>query len=227
MKCKWWVFHTPERGTGFTVPEGKTVTVIDGKISKMELKTSTVAIPVNGYVIYYGKDAANDEYVSKRFYLGRSVDYYHEGTLQLDTLNIIKQAVTNNNAALLEPMTVSATSGIDLNSAEYMISAGPFLVKDGKSIANALAQGFAEDKITVNKAQRSALGITKDNKLKLVTGSNLNMDELAQIMIQLGCDRAMNLDGGASSALFAKEKMITAPGRKLNTVLIVKDKGVN
>lgn len=219
--------YTPERGTGFTVPEGKTVTVIDGKVSKVELKTSTVAIPINGYVIYYGKDAANDEYVSKRFTLGLSVDFYHEGTLQLDTLNIIKQAVANNNAALLEPMTVTATSGIDLNSAEYMISAGPFLVKDGKSIANALAQGFAEDKITVNRAQRSALGITKDNKLKLVTGSNLNMDELAQIMIQLGCDRAMNLDGGASSALFAKGKTITAPGRKLNTVLIVKDKSGN
>ena len=35
------------------------------------------------------------------------------------------------------------------------------------------------------------------------------------------CNKAMNLDGGASSALYAKGKMITKPGRKLNTVLMV------
>lgn len=53
------------------------------------------------------------------------------------------------------------------------------------------------------------------------------MDELAQGMISLGCDRAMNLDGGASSALYAKGRVITSPGRQLNTVLIIKDKSSN
>ncbi len=218
--------YTPERGSGFTVPEGKAVTVINGAVSKVELKTTSINIPPNGYVIYYGKDAANDEYITKRFTVGRTVDFYHEATLKLDTENIIKQAVANNSAALAQPIATLSSAGIDLNTAEYMLSAGPFLVKDGKPIANALAQGFTESKITINRAQRSAIGITKDNKLKLVTGSNLNMDELAQVMILLGCDRAMNLDGGASSALYAKGKIITTPGRNLNTVLIIKDKSV-
>ena len=217
--------YTPERGSTFTVPQGNAVTVMSGEVSKVELQTTTISIPVNGYVIYYGKDAVNDEYITKRFEIGRTVDFYHETSLKIDTLNIMNKAIDDNRAALLEGIGTTASTGLDLNAAEYMITAGPFLVKDGKIIANAIAQGFTEEKITVNRAQRSALGITKDNKLKLVTGNNLNIDELAQVMIALGCERAMNLDGGASSALYAKGKMLTTPGRKLNTVLMIRDKG--
>jgi hypothetical protein len=215
--------YTPERGTTFTVPEGKAITVSNKVISKVELNTTTINIPKDGFVIYYGKDAANDDYINKRFSIGHTIDFYHDASLMLDTDNIIKKAVYDNRAALVEAMVAStSTTGIDLNKVDHMISAGPYLVKDGKVIANPVAQGFTEAKITVNRAQRSALGITKDNKLKLVTGSNLNIDELAQVMLALGCDKAMNLDGGASSALYAKGRMITTPGRKLNTVLMIK-----
>ena len=107
------------------------------------------------------------------------------------------------------------------NNIKTIISAGPYLVEDGKVIYDPNKNGFKEDKITKNKAQRSAIGISKNNKLILVTGSNLNMLELAEIMVKLGADRAMNLDGGASSALYANGKMITPAGRKLHTVLMI------
>jgi len=42
-------------------------------------------------------------------------------------------------------------------------------------------------------------------------------------MINLGAVEAMNLDGGASSALYANGSIITQPGRKLSTVLAVYD----
>lgn len=217
--------YTPERGTTFEVPEGKAITVQNKIITKVELLTKSINIPKDGFVIYYGKDAANDGYINNRFALGKSLDFYHESTLKIDTENIIKKAVEDNKAALAEEIKVNEDKmAIDLNQSDFMISAGPYLVNDGKVIVDAQAQGFKEDKITINRAQRSALGITKENKLILVTGSNLNMAELAQIMIALGCDRAMNLDGGASSGLYAKGKMITKPGRKLNTVLMIMDK---
>lgn len=216
--------YTPERGESFTVPEGKAVTVSNKLITKVELRTTNITIPKDGFVIYYGKDAANDDYISQRFAPGKTIDFYDNDTLKLDTDNIIKRAVEDNRAALAEAITKNTdVAGIDINKIDYMISAGPYLVKDGKIIADAKVQGFREDKITVNRAQRSALGITKDNKLLLVTGGNLNMSELAQVMMTLGCSKAMNLDGGASSALYAKGKMITKPGRKLNAVLMVFD----
>jgi exopolysaccharide biosynthesis protein len=39
-------------------------------------------------------------------------------------------------------------------------------------------------------------------------------------MEKLGAQQAMNLDGGASSGLYANGKMLTAPGRKLSNALI-------
>ncbi|MDD4833809.1 MAG: phosphodiester glycosidase family protein [Lutispora sp.] len=216
--------YTPERGDSFAVPEGKAITVSNKAITKVELRTTDIKIPKDGFVIYYGKDASDDDYINQRFAPGKTIDFYHKDTLQLDTDNIIKRAVEDNRAALAEIITKrTETAGIDINKVDYMISAGPYLVKDGKIIVDAIAQGFKEDKIAVNRAHRSALGITKDNKLILVTGGNLNMTELAQVMMSLGCNKAMNLDGGASSGLYAKGKMITQPGRKLNTVLMVFD----
>lgn len=216
--------YTPERGESFQVPEGKAITVNNGKISKVELKAKKITIPKDGFVIYYGKDAVNDDYIKNRFTKGMTVDFYlGEGeNIKFDTANIIKKAVKDNESALEEPIGPDAsTTEIDLNTADHMISAGPYLVKDGKVIVDAKKQGFKEDKITVNRGQRSALGITEDNKLILVTGGNLNMNELAKVMVELKCDKAMNLDGGASSALYANGKMITPAGRNLNTVLMI------
>jgi len=51
----------------------------------------------------------------------------------------------------------------------------------------------------------------------MVTGSNLNMNELAKVMVELGAVKAMNLDGGASSGLYAKDNMITNPYHLVET----------
>lgn len=40
-------------------------------------------------------------------------------------------------------------------------------------------------------------------------------------MIALGCKDAMNLDGGASSALYVNGKFVKAAGRNLNTIFMV------
>lgn len=199
--------YTPARGTNIWLETGTAIEVIENKITKVTKNPKETIIPPNGYIIYYAPDAADDKYISDRFRIGRTVE------LMYKALPALAEAITQN----------TETVGIDIHKVEHMISAGPYLVKDGKIIADAAAQGFKEDKITVNRAQRSTIGITKDNKLKLVTGSNLNMTELAQVMLELGCVKAMNLDGGASSALYAKGKMITTPGRKLNTVLMILD----
>ena len=219
--------YTPEKGTKLTTPVGHAITVQNKIVSKVELNTKTINIPKDGYVIYYGKDVAEEEYITDRFSKGKSVDFYNESTLKLDTDNIIKNAVADNQAALGTKVDASGEvveTGINLNTVDDMISAGPFLVNNGVVITDYISQGYKESKITTDANQRSALGITKDNKLILVTGSNLTMNQLAHIMKSLNCDKAMNLDGGASSGLYAKGKMITTPGRKLNTVLMIHDR---
>lgn len=106
---------------------------------------------------------------------------------------------------------------------ETMVEAGPLLMKNGSVVYNPHSGGFTEDKINRDPAQRSAIGIRPNGQAILVTGSRLRMVELAEIMEALGSYAATNLDGGASSALYANGNMITQPGRKLNTVLVVYD----
>lgn len=214
--------YTPEKGDSLEAEGGHAITVKDGKVSNIEFNVNKIDIPNDGFVIYYGKDAADKTYIEERFQEGYTVDFYEKSTLKFDTKNIIEKAVKYNAIALEEKTTTKEEpKEIKQNNIKSIISAGPYLVENGKSIYDPNKNGFKEDKITKNRGQRSAIGITKNNKLLLVTGPNINMKELSQIMVKLGADRAMNLDGGASSALYANGKTITPAGRKLHTVLMV------
>ena len=201
--------YTKEIGETITPNSGHAIVVTDGKVSSIEYDVSEVEIPEDGFVIYYAEDSVKKDYIENRFKIGYTVDFFHKDSSKIDTKNIIEKAVKDNAKSL---------KGSKVKS---IISAGPYLVEDGKVVFDPESSGFKEDKITKNRAQRSAVGITKNNKLILVTGSSLTMKELAQIMVKLGADRAMNLDGGASSALYANGKTITPAGRKLHTVLMV------
>ncbi|WP_077369450.1 phosphodiester glycosidase family protein [Anaerosalibacter sp. Marseille-P3206] len=214
--------YTPEKGASLEVEGGHAVTVKDGKVSSIAFDVNKIDIPKNGFVIYFGKDAADKNYIEARFQVGYTVDFYEKPTLKFDTKNIIAKAVKDNAIAIEEKTTTKEEpKAIKQNNIKSIISAGPYLVENGKAIYDPNKTGFKEDKITKNRGQRSAIGITQNNKLLLVTGSNINMKELSQIMVKLGAVSAMNLDGGASSALYANGKTITPAGRKLHTVLMV------
>ncbi|MBW7462152.1 phosphodiester glycosidase family protein, partial [Paenibacillus sepulcri] len=62
--------------------------------------------------------------------------------------------------------------------------------------------------------------IRKDGSVIVANVSGATMKQWAQIMIQLGAQQAMNLDGGASSGLWYKGRTVTAPGRELSNALL-------
>jgi exopolysaccharide biosynthesis protein len=51
----------------------------------------------------------------------------------------------------------------------------------------------------------------------------LTLQQEAQVMKAIGCDEAMNLDGGASKALAANGKILVPAGRPLTNVIVVYD----
>ncbi|WP_195575355.1 phosphodiester glycosidase family protein [Paenibacillus sp. 1001270B_150601_E10] len=113
----------------------------------------------------------------------------------------------------------------DAGDVEGALQAGPRLVRDGKVAVDPVTEGFKDPKILSNGGARSAVGITKDQKLILVTVPSATIPELAHIMKQAGAYQAMNLDGGASSGLYVKGKYVTTPGRSLsNSFLIFQNK---
>lgn len=101
------------------------------------------------------------------------------------------------------------------------VQAGPLLVKNSKVVVDAAAEGFRDPKILTSRGARSVIGVTGDNKLVIGTTGAASIPELAEVMIKLGVVEAMNLDGGASSALFASGKYITPAGRELSNILTV------
>lgn len=68
---------------------------------------------------------------------------------------------------------------------------------------------------------RTAIGYTKDNSLIMLTADGregasigLTLIELANLMKELGCVNAMNLDGGGSTVMYVKGKLLTNPQYK-------------
>jgi hypothetical protein len=95
-----------------------------------------------------------------------------------------------------------------------LLQAGPLLVSDGAVAFDSAAdhEGFSaaaeqfDSDITAERHPRAALGIC-DGELIAVTcdgrrtgvDAGLSMPELAQVMVDLGAERALNLDGGGST----------------------------
>ena len=107
-------------------------------------------------------------------------------------------------------------------SMEGALQAGPRLLVNGKVSLNVVAEGFKDPKILTGGGARSALGLTRDHKLILMTTGGATIPQLAEMMKQAGAYQAMNLDGGASSGLYYNGKYITTPGRQISNAIVVK-----
>lgn len=103
------------------------------------------------------------------------------------------------------------------------LQAGPRLLTHGKVTLDVVKEGFRDPKILTDGGARSALGLTRDHKLILMTTSGATIPQLAEIMKQAGAYQAMNLDGGASSGLYYNGKYITTPGRKISNAIVIKN----
>lgn len=90
---------------------------------------------------------------------------------------------------------------------KYVMSAGPLMILDGEI--------YPMDSVAfnLNRHPRTAVGLTKNKHLILVTvdgrqkeAVGMNIPELTQLMKDLKCTDALNLDGGGSTTLYIKGK---------------------
>jgi len=102
-----------------------------------------------------------------------------------------------------------------------VLCGGPTLLRDGKLELNPKAQGFRDSGL-YGSSRRTAVGLTKNNKLLLVSiNKAVSLKRLALIMQELGCQDALTLDGGSSAGLWFDGKILSSPGRKLTNLLAV------
>lgn len=94
----------------------------------------------------------------------------------------------------------------ELAAYPHMLGAGPLLLLDGQVVLDAQLEGF-QPLFRRQRAARSAVGQLDNGHLLWVTAGNaqenqgLTLLEMAQLMQQLGCRHALNLDGGNASTL--------------------------
>ncbi|MCG7409832.1 phosphodiester glycosidase family protein [Paenibacillus sp. ACRRX] len=185
------VLYTPMRGKNIGFTYGKAVVVEQG-IVKEVAAGKNVAIPANGFVLVY---TGKEKRMADRFAVGDLVD--------------VQTKYTN-----------TAGNQLDWSEVQTAIGAGPRLVKDGRIALNPAQEGFKQDKILSLSATRSGIGVMPDGSVMLATVPSATMSQWAAIWKQLGAKQAMNLDGGASSGLYANGKMMTEPGRALSNALL-------
>ncbi len=109
---------------------------------------------------------------------------------------------------------------LDLDPDLHVINAlggGPRLVKGGRAFVPFAWESFSSP-LTWRRAARTAVGITVLGKLLLVTvdgGSRQNpgmtLPEMGDLMVSLGAQDAMNLDGGGSATMVVGGRIVNAP----------------
>ncbi len=104
----------------------------------------------------------------------------------------------------------------------HAVSGVPRLVRDGRARHEAKAEGATSRRFTRGALSRTAIGINRErDRLFLVSVDATNrrrgtrgitLDQLAPLMKKIGCQNAMNLDGGSSSTMIVGSRNVVRMG---------------
>lgn len=186
------ILFTPARGSKIGFAYG-TAIVVQGGIVKRIVQDENVAIPQDGFVIVL--NGAEQRSLGSKFEVGKRIHY----RLAFQDIN---------------------GKAIDWSDVVTAVGAGPRVLKDGKVFNEAVREGFKQEKILTTPAARSGIGIRKDGSVVIVTVGKATITDLGEILKALGAVQGMNLDGGASSGLYASGKLLTVPGRQISNSLL-------
>ena len=155
--------YTPAFGGSVPIKiDGTAATVAGGVITDVRAVAAgeTVAIPANGYVMVFGNDFT-------------STSWYREPAV-------------GTSVTMTPGLTDSDTSGFPMKEITTMVSGGPRLVENG-AICTTLEPGFQEARFTSAVTSRTALGKLADGKLVIVSTGSASIQQLRELMLQLGC----------------------------------------
>ncbi|MBR3569508.1 MAG: phosphodiester glycosidase family protein [Oscillibacter sp.] len=192
------VLYTPAYGEQVVMKNGGwALTANQGVITEFYSVSAGAAIqiPAGGYVVYMGGGYSSTPY----FHIPQkgaliSTEYY---------------------------LRVEDEEGFALDNVREIVSGAPRLVKDGEIVED-LEPGFTEARFTTASSSRTAVGVNGDGELLLISvPAGATVRQMRELALELGCEDAFNLDGGASSAMYYKGNYLTVPGRELTVTLQV------
>ncbi len=111
--------------------------------------------------------------------------------------------------------TLHIRSGLTRNGCEArdVVAAGPLLVRDGQAVTE--SEGFRHEG---TRNPRTAIARLRGGSILLLVADGrqaasigLTTAELARILLSLGAEEAMNLDGGGSSTMVVRGRVVNSP----------------
>ncbi|NQT62119.1 MAG: phosphodiester glycosidase family protein [Candidatus Marinimicrobia bacterium] len=199
--------------------------MINGGYFRMDLNPAKHVglLKVDGDLIHAATSSVlrNEE----RFYLHRSAIGFNDNNgIEInwvsstgDSVFSWEQGIANNPGL---PGAQKDTTHRKLWPYRDILGAGPILMRDGEVFIPVNEEVFFGTSIP-EVHPRTAAGVTPEGDLILliVDGRQLisrgvDLPELANIMLELGCEDAINLDGGGSSALVVNGMLLNRPAGK-------------
>lgn len=199
---------TSDGGVEILVRKGKIISIVDGRGNN--------EIPRDGYIISAS---------------GKSKDEMLK-TVKIGTKVKLWTAVTHSvNFGF--PSSDSRRTSSAFSKAEDITNGVPQLIRDGR-IAITWEQEKASKSFAETRHPRTAVAKLKDEKFLMMTvdgrqpgvSAGMNLNELAEFLLELGAVDAMNLDGGGSTTMVLDGRVVNTPSdkageRKVSDALLV------
>lgn len=121
------------------------------------------------------------------------------------------------------PVTITVATEPDLSGIQEALGTGPMLVRDGGT--NSTSPHILTARMSEQMHPRAALGwnkkylylATADGRQKEIS-VGIKLSEMAAFMIELGCEEAINMDGGQSTTLMLNGKIINQQSSGLHAI---------
>ena len=108
---------------------------------------------------------------------------------------------------------------------KLVIGGGPTLVKNGQVNITYAEEVFWGSGVELNDFRpRTAVCLTAEQHLLMIVATHYKISALPELLISLGCESAMNLDGGGSSAMALASNDIYNQNRAVPSALVIVDK---
>jgi len=215
-----------------TLPDGRTVAITG---VNHERGNDDLILYNNYYDSMTGTNEYGTDYIVSKDVITAIV----HGNAVIPPGAVVLSAHGSNEKALADlkvgdMVKINQTLGPLWDKTNYAISAGPRLIKNNSVFLTSKVEEFPPD-IAVGRAPRTAVGVTKDGHtlLAVVDGRQqhsrgMTLLELALFMQEFGAVDAMNLDGGGSSEMVLKGKIMNKPSdgreRPVGDALIIAPK---
>ncbi len=188
---------TPELTLPFTAPAGsKVFTVKDGKVTA-ESPAGTYTVPSGCKLLVVNSTAyANMQQWGLQPAVGKTMEFGY--SYDKTGWSNVKSALTGGRMLVQNSVNVAADASYN--------------------------QSFDSDakQAVTNTSPRGYAALLKDGRLVLGVANGTSFSDLANALIAQGAVSALSFDGGASAMVAANGSMLTAAGRKLASVLVIK-----